>query len=97
MLSGFPNSEPLVGRRVPVLGKFRPADELHFAALGFDDAGFNQPIDGRVLGLAERLGDAEGFLLHSKLIEPSESPARVGVKIAFLFSQYFVKNLVDET
>ena len=44
----------------------------------------------------ERLGHAEVTFIHAVLLKPSDRPAGVGVKLAFLLGQDLVKHLIDE-
>ena len=64
--------------------------------LGDDDAGLDQAIHARVLGLGKLFGHAVIALGKADLLEPGQRPAGVGVEVAFLLGQRFVEGLVDQ-
>jgi hypothetical protein len=83
-------------RRVPVVRQFATFHEPDLAAACFEDAGFDQPVNCRVLGFRQRLGNTERAVVHAELLEPGQGPARIRVELPFLLGEDFVERLIDE-
>ena len=92
----FPGGETRVRRRIPIGGQFLRLQQPHLAAPESRMPAFGETADGRVLGLAERLGDAVFTFGEAELLEPGQRPTAVGVEIAFLFGQASSSVCIDQ-
>jgi hypothetical protein len=97
LVDHLPGREPWVGDRIPIVRQFVGFEQAHLAALRGKNARFDHAADAGVFGLGECLGHIKLPFGKPLLLEPGDSPTRVGVEITLLLGQNFVERLVDKS
>ena len=96
LVSGLPYRPARVRLRVPVLGQLSRSEQPHLARARRQNARLRHPGDTGVLGRGEGFCHSVRTLAETRLVEPGQRPAGVGIEVPFLFGQSLVQGLVDE-